>query len=39
MNLYSSTAMVDAGVVTNEATGDGTIKDAGETSKEPDDHS
>ncbi|GKA77809.1 hypothetical protein Tco_0784346 [Tanacetum coccineum] len=29
---------VAAGVVTGEATGDGIVRDAGETSKEPDDH-
>nr|GEY98502.1 hypothetical protein [Tanacetum cinerariifolium] len=33
------TVMVAAEVVTDEATSDGTVRDAGETSKEPDDHS
>ncbi|GJX77029.1 hypothetical protein Tco_0323840 [Tanacetum coccineum] len=35
----SSTTMVADGVVTSEATGDDTVRDAGETGKEPDDHS
>nr|GEV58021.1 hypothetical protein [Tanacetum cinerariifolium] len=30
--------MAATGVVTHEGMGDGTIRDAGETSKEPDDH-
>nr|GEW50361.1 hypothetical protein [Tanacetum cinerariifolium] len=34
-----STAMVAAGVVTGEGMGDGTVRDAGETGKEPEDHS
>nr|GEU82668.1 hypothetical protein [Tanacetum cinerariifolium] len=38
-NSSSSTAMVAAGVVTREATGEGTIKDASEIGNEADDHS
>ncbi|GKG25105.1 hypothetical protein Tco_0395733, partial [Tanacetum coccineum] len=38
-NSSSSNAMLAARVVTGKATGDGTVRDAGETCKETDDHS
>ncbi|GJS56833.1 hypothetical protein Tco_0651617 [Tanacetum coccineum] len=39
MNSSLSTAMVAAKVLTGEAKGDGIVRDAGETGKEPDDQS